>query len=129
MPPKNTKAVTETVHVPVADYKDGYDAGYAAAKAEAKPPLFEAAKRIAENLYHADQSDLDTKYAELEADYGETISRGDRGLLASIVRRLRMAEEVQRQAFLQVNRPKSAAGKQVAERIAEGRAETIYETA
>ena len=107
----------------------GYNRGFADGRETKRPPLFEAAKTVCEQHYDAPTEVVQAKLADLEATYGETLSRPDRGLLDGIVRRYQMAAEAQRQAFVQTPRPKSKVGETVAKRLSDSeRAVPTFET-
>jgi hypothetical protein len=72
-------------------YAAGWDAGYRQGLEDAKPKptLFDACKQAA--IGHADDTDpqLLHRFDEIEAEYGQTLIRQDRGLLLSIAKRHR----------------------------------------
>jgi hypothetical protein len=72
-------------------HAEGYDAGYRQGLEDAKPKptLFDACKQAA--IGHADDTDpqLLHRFDEIEAEYGQTLIRQDRGLLLSIAKRHR----------------------------------------
>ncbi|MCR4340783.1 MAG: hypothetical protein NUW01_12955 [Gemmatimonadaceae bacterium] len=72
-------------------WRAGYDAGYAAACAGAKLPLFETCKQAVTANYDVPPETVHEIIDSVEADYGDTLSRADRNLIVAHARRLRQA--------------------------------------
>ena len=109
----------------------GYQRGRDDERVAKRPPLFEASKRLCEQSFDATDDEIDAALTQLADSYAEKLSVPDLALLAGIVRRRRQAAEAQRQIALQIPRPKSQVGQEVAKRLAadpDSRSTTTYET-
>lgn len=109
----------------------GYLRGRDDERAAKRPPLFEAGKRLCEQSFDASDDEIDAALAHLADSYQEKLSVPDLALLAGMVRRRRQAAEAQRQIALQIPRPRSQVGQDVAKRLAadpDARSTTTYET-
>ena len=124
--------LTEDTATLIADAdRAGYQRGRDDERAAKRPPLFEAAKRLCEQNFDATDDEIDAALAKLAESYQEKLSTPDLALLAGIVRRRRQAAEAQRQIALQIPRPRSQVGQEVAKRLAadpDSRSQTTYET-
>ena len=113
------------------EYAKGYQAGYEQGRdderAQKRPPLFEAAKRVCESEFLSPDVEIAAWIAELEIAYQERLSRADRALLEGIAKRRRQTADAQKRVQLTVNRPRSPEGRDVAKQVADGRAVTSYE--
>lgn len=115
----------------------GYRRGREDERAAKRPPLFEAGKRLCEQNFDATDEEIDAALAQLADSYQEKLSVPDLALLAGMVRRRRQAAEAQRQIALQIPRPRSEVGQEVAKRLdaearkpsaIDSRSVTTYET-
>lgn len=109
----------------------GYQRGRDDERAAKRPPLFEAAKRLCAENFDATDDEIDAAIAHLADAYQEKLSVPDLALLSGMVRRRRQAAEAQRQVALQIPRPRSQVGVEVAKRLAadpDSRSTTVYET-
>ena len=87
-------------------YEQGKADGLAEAKAQQRPPLFEAAKRLTARNWQEDDKTLRAAIGTLEDEYDETLSVADVELVLTIARKRRSAAGAEREAIASLTRPR-----------------------